>query len=389
MPYGGVSFVLSGGGARAAYQVGVLRHIAQRVPDLSVPVITGVSAGAINAICLAAHRGDFREASAALTDAWLTLTTSRVFRTTPPSMAANALRWAGRLASGGTALAPRVRGLLDTSPLRRFLEGVVEPSGVREKIEAGRLRAFGVSATSYHTGLAVTWVEAAEQVPMWERAERRSLRVRVGIEHVMASSAIPLLFPAVRIDGEYFGDGSIRQAHPLAPAVHLGARRILAISSRYRRSGREAREPVVRGYPPPAQIIGLLFNSIFLDSLDTDSARLARVNHLLARIPAGKREDLALRPVDLLVLRPSRDLGKLAVGHEARLPRALRYLVRGLGVRGTRSADFLSYLLFEKAYLGELIHMGEQDAEREWKRIARFLEVPAGTGAAAPGLKRG
>ncbi|MFQ5890141.1 MAG: patatin-like phospholipase family protein [Gemmatimonadota bacterium] len=383
-----LSLVLSGGGARAAYQVGVLRYLGLRLPHTHVPVITGVSAGAINTFCLASHTGNLREATGTLTDRWLSLSTSDVFRTATTAMATTAVRWVGALASGGARLAPSVRGLVDTEPLRRFLNNVVDPSCIEENLRNGRLRAVGISATSYHTGQTVTWVQAEDTVEMWERTRRRSLRAKITVDHVMASSAIPLLFPAVQIGDDYFGDGSIRQSNPLAPAVHLGAEKILAISSRYGRTGVEARDPVMHGYPPPAHIIGLLLNSIFLDSLDADSARLTRINHLISRIPEATREKLALRQVGLLVIRPSRDLGMLASGHEARLPRALRFLVRGLGTRGSRSSDFLSYLLFERSYIGELLRLGERDAERQWPRIAEFLGVDETVGAGAPGLMR-
>jgi len=370
-----LGIVLSGGGARAAYQVGVLCAIGHRMPDCRIPVITGVSAGAINAACLASHTGGMEASAQALAEHWCSLTTRDVFRTDMRSLLWNAVRWAFSLSTGGVRLSPRVRGLVDTKPLRRFLEPVIQSTGIEENLRAGRLRAAAVSATSYQTGQTLTFIQAAPEVRTWERVRRRAIRQQITLDHVMASAAIPLLFPAVRIGNGYYGDGSIRQANPLAPAVHLGANRILAISSRYGRSGREAARANVQGYPAPAQILGLLFNSIFLDSLDADAARLSRINHLISRISKEKREQLHLRKVELLVLRPSRDLGRLAAEYEPRLPGLVRYMIGGLGTRETRSADFVSYLLFERGFIARLIQLGQADAERQWPRIARFLEA--------------
>ncbi len=366
--------MLSGGGARASYQVGVLRHIGQHRPELAVPILTGVSAGAINAVFLAAHTGDLREKTEDLTAKWCSLTTDRVFRSDPLSLARTAARWAFTLGSGGRRITREAQSLVDTSPLRAFLEERLSTDGIMENIESGALVALAVSVTAYDTGQTTTFVAGAPDIEMWERPLRSSVRDQITVDHVMASSAIPILFPAVEIDTRYFGDGSIRQSAPLAPAVHLGADKILAVSSRYPRSAAEAREAKASGYPPPAQIIGLMFNSIFLDTLDADAARLTRINHTLSHIPEEVRRDYALRPIDLMVIRPSRDLGKLALEYQENLPRTLRFFVKGLGTRGGRNADFISYLLFEREYIGRLQQLGEEDAEKQWPDIARFLD---------------
>ncbi len=194
------------------------------------------------------------------------------------------------------------------------------------------------------------------------------------VDHVMASAALPIFFPAVRIGDEFYGDGGVRLTAPLAPAVHLGADRIMAISTRYEPRAGEVEEPAVAGYPPPAQVLGVLFNSIFLDLLDEDILRLERVNRLLSEMEAGSQSEL--RPVRLLSLRPSRDLGRMARDHEQKLPRAFRFLIRGLGTRETRSADLLSLVLFQPDYLSRLIDQGEADAEARWGEIERFLSEP-------------
>lgn len=351
-----------------------MRHIGRRYPDRHVPIITGVSAGAINALHLAAFRGNLEEATTDLEGQWRSLTTGQVFRSDPLTVLRTGIVWGYTLLSGGSRLGPRARSLVDTEPLRHFLRHAVDPRGIEENIRDGFLRAAAVSATSYQTGQTITFVHGDPSLSMWERPHRRAVRDRLTVEHVMASSALPLLFPAERLDGHFYGDGSIRQSAPLAPAVHLGADRILAVSARYERNAEEARHPVVQGYPPPAQVMGLLFNSIFLDTLDADSVRLDRINDLLERCGDGGDPGKAFRRIELLLLRPSRDLGQLASEYADRLPRILRYLAGGLGSREGRTADFVSYLLFEESYLSRLMELGEEDAAAQWERIEAFLD---------------
>jgi NTE family protein len=367
--------VLTGGGARAAYQVGFLRCLANRMPEKSFPVLTGVSAGAINATCMAAHKGDLSDAAVQLTDLWSGLNPDQVFRVDGASLAGNVLRWGLQLVSGGAAAAPRVRGLLDTTPLRRLLRRSLTSAdgsitGVARNLDAGRLQALAVSTLDFATGETTTWVQGC-QLQSWQRAGRRGVKTRISVDHVMASAALPLVFPAVRLGATWHGDGGIRMSAPLAPAIHLGARRILAISTRYRPSTDQRPEPAVVGYPPPAQVMGVLLNAIFLDALDQDAARLKRINRLLAQRPGAVAD--GLRPIELLVLRPSLDLGRLAADFEPRLPRAFRFLTRGLGTRETASPDFLSLLMFQRDYLTRLIEVGEADAEARLPEIEEFL----------------
>lgn len=367
------ALVLSGGGARGAYQVGVLRQIARQHPEFRFPIITGVSAGAINAAFIASQRGDFAEVTQLLADRWSTLSTSQVMRSDLPALFANAVRVGGAVATGGARIAPPTRGLVDTKPLRRFLETLIQPANIEANLRDGRLRALAVSATSYRTGSSITFVQGPPETEMWQRFRRRSRADRIEVDHVMASAAIPLFFPACPVEGEYFGDGSLRQAYPLAPAVHLGADRLLAVSSRFVSTpGAEDREPA--SYPSTARILGLILNSIFLDHLDADAERLERVNQLLGRVDPKQRWLIPEREVELLVLRPSRDIGRMAALYESRLPRALRYLIRGLGTRGGSGSDLLSYLLFVPEFLSDLIRLGERDAELHRMRISRFVE---------------
>ena len=303
--------VLTGGGARAAYQVGVLKAISSRFPDLRIPIVTGVSAGAINAAHLAAHHGTFHQAGQELAKLWGHLTVEDVFRTDFRSLYRQLLRWSRQLVSGGSGGPIQVKGLVDTDPLRSFLTEALhavrsELTGIGYNLEQGRLKAIALSTSNYSTGQSVTWVQGVG-ISEWERPYRRSRAALLTIEHIMASAALPLMFPAVQIGSDWYGDGGIRLTSPLSPALHLGANRILAISTRHPRTFAEADEPQVSGYPPPAQIAGVLMNSVFLDLLDQDAHRLRTINALLEHLPREHRR--GMRKIQLVTMRPSVDLG--------------------------------------------------------------------------------
>ena len=373
MADGGTALVLTGGGARGAYQAGVLAGIADRGgDDLSFPIITGVSAGGINAAGLASHRGSFGERTDHLREAWLQLDVGHVFRSGFGSIGGSLVRWATKIGSGGR-VPLTVHGLLDTKPLRNYLRSVIDFSGIGDNIAAGRLQALALSVTGYATGRTITFVQGAEGIPGWVRARRRSRHGRIGVEHVMASTALPMIFPAIQLGDEFFGDGSIRQSAPLAPAVHLGASRLLSISVRYPASENEREVPQIRGYPPPAQILGMIMHGVFIDALENDAERLERINRTLALLPAGTRHPDGLRPIEILLLRPSRDLGKMSADLIGCLPRSLRLLARGLGASRTTTPDFLGYLLFERPYVERLMQLGFDDARARWDDIERFL----------------
>jgi len=376
-PNDAVALVLGGGGARGAYQAGVLRAIARRKPALNIPILTGISAGALNMAFLASHPGSMARATEDLVALWLSIVPERVFDVNPGGLLANVFRWGSRLLSGGLGKHESMRGLVETTPLRSFLRTSLASTesdritGIEENIASGRLRAIALSATSYSTGQSVTWVQGND-VSLWQRPQRRSELARLSVEHVMASAALPLLFPAVRVGDEWYGDGGIRLTAPLSPALHLGATRILTISTRYQRSRAEADESQIAGYPPPAQVLGVLYNAIFLDLIDQDIVRLELMNELLRQMPPEKETDLSV--VDILVLRPSQDLGRLSSKYEPRLPSFFRFLSRGLGTTKTASPDILSLVMFQRDYIEALVKLGESDAEAQWDRIDRFLE---------------
>lgn len=385
---GGLGLVLTGGGARAAYQVGVLRWLGRRYPDLAVPYMAGMSAGAINAVHIGAHHGNFQQATAELADLWLSLRPASIFRVDPLSLAANIALWILRLGLGGFLPIPEVRALLDTTPLRRTLEEAIvnvdgELTGIRYNIALGGLRALAISTTNYTTGQSVVWVEG-NGIPMWERPLRRSVQTRLSIDHVMGSAALPLFFPAVRVGNAWYGDGGIRLTAPLSPALHLGASHILAVATRYPASHEQQGTPNISGYPPPAQVFGVLMNSVFLDLIDQDAMRLERMNELIAKLEPGDR--LGMRPIRLLVMRPSKDLARLASEYEPQLPWTFRMLARGLGTKKTASSDILSMLMFQDDYLRSLVELGESDAEDREEELVDFLDdaIRAGNAASPP-----
>jgi len=379
-----LGIVLSGGGARAAYQVGMLRRLARELPDLHFDIVTGVSAGAINAVHLAASSGNLREAAEDLVELWKDLTPDRIFRVGSGSLLRQVFGWGLKLVTGGTKLAPRVKSMVDTGPLDELLREALEVGedgeipGIVKSLERKDLKAVALTTLDYATGRTITWVQGSD-IEDWERPNRRSARTQLTVDHVMASASLPLFFPAVRVGGHWHGDGGIRLAAPLSPALHLGSRRILVVSTRYQRTEEEANVPSTEGYPPPAQILGHLLNAVFLDVIDQDIERLERLNRLLSLIPPDRQTDL--RPVEMKVIRPSQDLGKLAARHEVTLPRAFRFLTRSLGTRDTRSPDFLSLLMFQPEYLQQLIEIGEKDAEAHLEDLVALCRCETASGS--------
>ncbi len=374
----GLGLVLSGGGARGAYQVGVLQYLARQFPTAIPEVLTGVSAGAINAAFIASRQEPFVQKLDELAEMWSNLRIEQVFRV-DHDMMWRAVRWGGRLLTGGKSPLKPAKSMVDTRPLREVLERELRPAadgtieGVHASLSAGWLRAFALTASSYTTGQSITWVQTREDcaMPAWERPQRKSSMCSLRVDHVMASAALPFFFPAIEVDGAWYGDGGIRLTAPLSPAIHLGATRILAVTTRYNRTREEADRPVIVNYPPPAQVAGILFNAIFLDQLEDDAMQLRLVNKLIEAQPPEQRN--GLRPIQLLVLRPTEDLGRLANHYEADLPKGFRFLTRGLGTKETRSNDMLSLVMFQQDYVRHLIELGQSDAAAKRDQIAEFL----------------
>jgi NTE family protein len=369
--------VLTGGGARAAYQVGALQAIGELcAADTPFQVLVGASAGAINSAALASYAHDFKAGVAHLQETWRSLVPEKVYRTDPGSLMSIGLGWVRQLSAGALFGAPRVNALLDTSPLRTLLEQRLPMARIRQQVESGVLRGAAVTATSYHTGTAITFYDGSPEIEPWVRSSRLGARSRLEVGHVLASCAIPIFFPPVDLEGSWFGDGCVRLSAPLSPAIHLGAERVLAIGIRYARPPEETvaiNQSDAHKNPSLSEIGGVLLNAVFLDSLDSDMERLERINATLSLLTDEQYARLKhrLRPIPLLALRPSRDLGRLAIEQYERFPRMLRHLLRGIGATGETGWDLVSYLAFEPAYIERLIELGYQDT------LARRAEVEA------------
>jgi len=385
--------LLPGGGARSAYQAGVIRYIAEEFPEAYFPIQTGVSAGAINAAHLGNHTGTFKEASQHVVDAWTGRELDDIIEIESNLSLLWDLLWDARAPSPEEPTSANVRsthGILDTTPLSETLHRHLdEPdgtlSGVRPNLNDGRLRALAVVTTDYATGQTVTWVQG-EDFDAWERPDRIGRHTQLTVDHVMASSSLPLIFPAVRIGDSWYGDGGIRLSAPLAPAVHLGADKILAISTLYSRSRAESEEIVLEGYPPTSQIVGVLMNAIFQDALPQDAHTLDRINALLEELPSGKRH--GMRPLELLQIRPSVDLDVLAQDYREELPSPIQTLTSGFASRERESPNWMSVLLFHPGYIARLLEIGYGDAQDKHDRLEAFLAGTAAESANPPGLRR-
>jgi NTE family protein len=377
---GHTGLVLTGGGARAAYQVGVLRALSEIAPAGALPfdVLAGISAGAINTVALASYAEDFRDAAKRLTATWAALTPDRVFRTGTLRLASIGSRWLRDLSAGGLVGKSGINFLLDSAPLRELVASEIPVGRMRRNLRAGRLRAVAVSATNYHTGSGVTFFEGAADIEPWTRSTRVGVRGRITVDHVMASAAIPVFFAPVALGGTFYGDGCVRMVYPMSPAIHLGADRIVAVSVRHLTTPTETAQREVRekaDQMPLSEIAGVLLNAVFLDSVDSDLERLNRVNRTLALVPQEKLDALGMRPIPALVLRPSEDLGKLAADEYVRFPRMLRYLLKGIGASGHAGEDLLSYLAFEPTYVRRVMELGFDDTMARKDEVADFLGV--------------
>ena len=376
-----LGLVLTGGGARAAYQVGALRALAELFGNgpLPFPVVCGVSAGAINGSSLAAEADDFPRAVKHLTDTWLSLTPEHVYRTDALSLVSIGSGWFRGLTAGGTQPPRRDNHLLDTSPLRELLGREIPFEAIRETVARGLVRGVAISATNYETGTSVTFFDGAPEMKPWARSRRMGVKTAITLDQVMASAAIPIFFPPVQVGGSWFGDGGVRLTAPMSPALHLGADRVLVIGIRHPRTAEETvviNEAAQRDDLPLSQILGVLMNAVFLDSLEPDIERVERVTEMLDTIQ--RPADSHLRPVHILLLQPSQDLAALASDQVMRFPRTLRFLLKGLGVSQKGGSDLLSYLAFEQQYIERLVTLGYDDTRARFEEIRGFMGDAAG-----------
>lgn len=376
-----IGVILPGGGARAAYQVGVLAGIAELLePDGSVPfrVIVGTSAGAMNAAYLASRMSHFPDAVQHLADIWGHLEVRQVYRAEYRKIFGVILHWLWALVSGGLGNA-NPRALLDNTPLRELLGKNIDFSAIGDGIDEGLLRGLAITVAGYASERSLTYFQAPPEVQSWWRERREGRPAQINLEHVMASLGLPIIFPAVKIDSEWCGDGSTRQFAPLSPAIHLGAERILIIDIQHRvpyrmpGAGRAAR------YPSLSRIAGYLLDSIFSDSLYADIERAQRINRTLEHIPSREAADPGmprLRQIETMLIAPSRRPTLIAERHVAALPKAIRWLLRSLGGEQEGGDLLLSYMLFEGVYCRELMTLGRQDVRARSDELRRFLHAP-------------
>ena len=365
------ALVLQGGGARGAYQVGVLKAVADFVKARGspFPIISGASVGAINSASLAASSDHFRLGVRYLEALWRNLHCHDIYDTHAAAIMATSFRWLYSIVFGGLGVGDP-SALLNNAPLRRLLEREANGQHLKTAVHNGHLRALCITASSYAEGRAVTWFTAADDIDEWQRAKRIGIRAEIGIEHLMASSALPFVFPAVNVEGAYYGDGSLRLTAPLSPPIRMGADRLFIISARDHKVGRQAGQEA--SYPSIGEMAGHALDIMFNDNLDADHERLCRINDTLSRMSRENRAKVPLRIIDTLMVSPSRDLRVVASEHAGEMPRSIRLLLRSLGTWG-KDDRLVSYLLFEPGYIGALIDLGYKDGKARADEIAEFL----------------
>ncbi len=377
-----IALILTGGGARAAYQVGVLRALSELLPKGApspFSIICGTSAGSVNATVLAVDAGNFRYAVRRLMTVWKNFHVAHVYRSDLLGVFRNSARWLFAGMAGGRGITNQSISLLDNSPLADLLRRYVDFSAIQRSIDGGHLTALSITCSGYTSGQSVTFYQGNAAMKNWRRARRIGIAMPIALEHLLASSALPFIFSPMRINREYFGDGSMRQIAPLSPALHLGADRLLVIGvGRQLQEGAE--RVTVNRFPTLAHIAGHALNSIFLDSLEVDLERMQRINRTIELIPQDvlKAKSYPLRPVDFRVIRPSEELEKIATRFADELPRTIGTLLASVGATRNSGSNLLSYLLFEKSFCRELIKLGYKDTMARKDDLMAFLGLPGG-----------
>lgn len=366
------ALLLGGGGARAAYQVGVLKAIAEIIPEGSpnpFPIICGTSAGSINTVAMAANAGNFHLGVTRIIDVWANFKLKHVFRADGISLTKRIAGWAwSTLGFGQWQSGPG--SLLDNDPLRDLLTQMIPLDNISKSINAGHLHAYCLTACSYTSGESTSFFDGHSGIEDWQRTHRNGQRTKMNIDHLMASSAIPVIFPSVKIGEEHFGDGSMRQNSPISPAVHLGADKILIIGLRMESS--LSRKHPAKHRPSLGQISGYILDTLFLNSLYADIERMERLNHVLAKKPDANGK---LQVIDHLIVSPSKDIADLALKHYKTLPKGFRVALTFLGLNRGNSRRFISYLMFIEDFCQELIELGYQDAMHQRADLQKFLET--------------
>jgi len=370
---------LTGGGARAAYQVGVLKAIAELMPRKShtpFSVICGTSAGALNGAVLAVNMRSFRKGVRHLDRIWKNFRANQVYRTDLIGIFNNTMYlFAGLILSGLGINKLRQVSLLDNSPLYELLEEIMPCEKIQDEIDAGLLYALSITASGYGTGQSVNFYQGSEEITPWEGTRRIGIRTKIGIRHLLASSALPFFFPAIKINREYFGDGSMRQIAPISSAMQLGADRIMVIGVNQTEPMAEIKREEMGKYPSMAQIAGHALNSIFIDSMEVDLERVQKINELVRIMPEEARRNTNLREVDVLVITPSESIDQIAERYINALPISIRLLLRLAGTTRKSGTTLLSYLLSEGKYCRALIDLGYRDAINRRAEIQKFLKI--------------
>lgn len=371
--------VLSGGGARGAYQVGVLSAIADIAQACGIHeafnIYTGVSAGAINASFLAAGADNFSGTAKDLVDLWSQLQSEQVFYSDIGSIGKIGFNWVKSVSVGGMTSATPGQALLDTAPLHQLLKDRLPFTKIQNNIDNGSLKALAITAMDYQASTAITFVQGEDSLPDWQKSRRKSEKTKIESEHVMASSAIPLLFPPIGVDDRYFGDGCVRNTAPCSPSIYLGSQKILVIG--VRRSTQTVYESLVMRNskaPSVGRVLNVLLNSVMLDGVELDVERLNRINSLIDEIPPAVHSNLPYKKVDVVWISPSADIGEIAAQKHMKLPHIIRYMLKGLGSI-QETSEIVSYLLFDPSFCTQLIEIGYEDGMRQKEEIQKFLEA--------------
>ena len=373
-----IGLVLTGGGARAAYQVGVLRAISDiiKVEKNPFAIITGLSAGAINGTWLASRCEKFDEVTKNMWEIWASITSDQIFNTNTASFMKIALRWIKDRSLGGLRKYSQINYLLDTSPLDNFIRSHIDFDILNKHLETNIMYGLSVIAVDYTTGYSTAFYYGNKEIQDWKKFNRISIRTKIKPEYVLASSAIPIFFPPVRIDGTFYGDGMIRMHAPLSPAIHMGSDRLFIIGGRSPR----ITTPLLKNKSDSitlSEISGTILNGLFFDSFDADIDRMQRINRTLSVMTEDKIQQLPdnLRKIPVLNIKPSEDMAKLSTGALSNMPYAMNYLLRGIGVSEDKGKDLLSFLCFESKYMSLLLELGYEDTRRKKDQVSDFFNI--------------